>query len=1126
MKKTLFLTLALAEITSAEVVSTVTLVDGTANATADLSGETINVTLQDDGKTDTQPNEIFAVGATITDTDDATDLPGNSDVNATVTSGSAKNWTAALGKGANHIGNISMTFQGDYTGTKTAFAALHASPTQAGLVTGDVTLTFNSGSYSSFTEGNDNSKDKGYYAVSVAGAYNSSIAGTVNIVINNGSFGNKYNANSVYNSSIIGGHAYKGNQGSIGATNLCINGGKILGNVYGGGQGGTITGDTAVTITNLTAFETHTADNLISAGGQDGLGTIEGNASVSFDNVNGSYAGMVSGGTNVNGTSTLNITNSTLQLSNVADFDTINLGKNTTLTVTGNITTGDKAQFSFSFDEEIVKTMTENGFGDGVVSGIFSGEGTFIAGDSATLNGKAIVAVNNNKLTLANTSVYYLIQGSTNIGNHGLDMPAEHDDIDAAYAWYTAKDTTLYIHEATNAYASMGDVLKNVHGEGSVVLRAAANQPDAYTYTVNLTGKTHATGMLLTAPDEAQGYKEDKHVHIHLGNDKESADISSFSNIVSYAETSIYVNGQLTAEEGRGHFNNVSSIGGNLYIYLNDQTYHFAGTTSALCTENEWGYLIIGNNTGKDVDVIIDNLVGSDLSDDLIGDWWTEYIEFGSCFQNVDSENKSTFSVEVKSIDTKGHIFFNANDLTVKANFNIEEGNKFWQKQYSKSESNLHTASLTLTGQGTYVLDEGMDIEDNFGKLSTEKNSDSYKWQGIVEVNNLDATDSENGTGRGIDYSFYGNEQSTVHFRGFKGDVVQWATDGTVADAQPDTITIVQDLQLTNTEKMNAYEVTGGISTQHYTGNISGTGDFVVSATENKLINLSGDLSNWEGELKTTAGNHYVTLSGSASTVNAAISASGGALNLSVNTPDTTTTFNKAVNVTSITVSDGSIATLTKESTAGNIRILGEAAELSQGINISASTLSNGHIAQAAITAVNTDTVLLNNITANDLRLYGNGVNFKSVLNEQFVQTGTANAINKVLLETAALSGITLANDGAKVELEVQNTVAWNNVVTDALNEVTIKLNGFTVEGLQIGQTYTDDYSAFLTITPTGEAAGVTVADLLASEYDMIRYIQFADGLHIYMTQAIPEPATTTLSLLALVGLVSRRRRK
>ena len=126
--------------------------------------------------------------------------------------------------------------------------------------------------------------------------------------------------------------------------------------------------------------------------------------------------------------------------------------------------------------------------------------------------------------------------------------------------------------------------------------------------------------------------------------------------------------------------------------------------------------LVIGrNSTDATVCVTLDALTGSDLGDEDIGNWKREYINLGYASGENFAEEGS-FSINVRSINTKAYIMINNYYNDISANFNIEKGNKFWQKQYVKGTFNKrYDASLTLTGEGTYVLDVNSGIEANFG---------------------------------------------------------------------------------------------------------------------------------------------------------------------------------------------------------------------------------------------------------------------------------------------------------------------------------------------------------------------------------------------------------------------------
>ena len=325
--------------------------------------------------------------------------------------------------------------------------------------------------------------------------------------------------------------------------------------------------------------------------------------------------------------------------------------------------------------------------------------------------------------------------------------------------------------------------------------------------------------------------------------------------------------------------------------------------------------------------------------------------------------------------------------------------------------------------------------------------------------------------------------------------------------------------------------MTGGIAKQDYTGSISGKGDFVVSATDSMDVTLSGDITEWEGNLKATAGEQTVTLSGAATTVNAAVAAEGGKLALTV---DNSATFNKEVKVTSLTVNSGSTAKLTKESTAGTVKLTGE---LSNGISIIDNTLSSidntlrsGRIANGSITSTaTTDTVELDGISASNLRLYGKDVTFHSDEADVFFMAEEVGSHTEVKFRSDIFSGMTLADDGALASLSVSNTIGGVGVTDLKLTNVIIILDGFTMETLEDHPWGDWDWTnTALSIDPseaTTFSGGVTVQELLAADYASVTYSQTESGLTIRM-QNIPEPTTATLSLLALAGLAARRRRK
>ena len=1124
-----------------------------------------------------------------------TTATGDVDVNVTAgTTGST--WAAAFGGSASQTltGDVSLSFSGEYTGSATVFGAVNT-----GSVTGDVTLVFDAenASYASFTDVN-NSNNK---AVSLVGSYQADIDGTFNVVINKGEF--KYD--------ILGG-VHTGNK-TIGATSITINGGTIADDVYAGGLTGTITGNTAITITNLAALSTHTSTNIISAGGKGG--TIGGDSSVTFSGVNGTYAGTVSGGTNVAGASTLVVdNNSKLVLGNVTAFDSFTVEEGSTLTVNGNITTD--ATLSISYDAETVANKKDNGLGVGTLVGLVTGDGTFNLGEGATINAMTVDGTNG-KDFIINNAIYYVMdsvvldapespvaprEGNVyslgngkeilessvvNVGVHERSAPIATEGANEALGYYVGGDGTLCIMGDVSETKTAGQILESVHGDGNVILRTAGYEnPDGTLpqLHVSVDSKINVTGELYLAPywvGSRQGAMNfQPGVVLEL---EEGADISSFSGVyMCYPESIIALNGTLGRNsESVGHINNLQAYGSSsTYLFVNKNTNDhivLGGDTVLQPYEHGAGtmagssFYIVAN---KDNSVInIEHLVGTETRATL---------NFQSQKDDVyekDTAVNSTLVIE--SFDFRGMILFPGSQTmegSLHIDVNLLDGQWITSEQYDSlyAKYALQKPSLTLKGTGTYVLKDTKDIQINIGRLSTEYDEQGSRiWRGTVQMTKVDGTNATNGTGHGIDFSYYGNEASYVDMRGFKGDVVTWAADGSVKADQPSSVDIAPNLILSNTDDMVAYEVTGGIETQNYKGCISGDGDMVISAAESKNINIEGSINSWTGDLTVTNGTHNVQLANDAEAVvvkgtfsdaEAVVvkgtfsDAEDAALNLTVDTAKGTT-FQKAFDVNSLTVNNGATAAVTTTSRAGNVQISGrqasDSATIANGMTITGNSISGGMAEQATLafttdadnsvsaatlqsvtlTSVTGSRVTMADIEASDVYLMGLGVDFYSIVTQtQFTVTEAAveggKAFNEVRFESDIFDGMTLANDGATATIGVSNEVDWAAFgVNDALSNVTIMLTGFTLEGYSSGEGWPTENLVFYTgLTTDAAEAGVSaLLNLDLQKYDVVTYNQTNAGLEIRLehlsAHSIPEPTTATLSLLALAALAARRRR-
>ncbi len=296
-----------------------------------------------------------------------------------VSGGNASSWYGAHTSG-DFNGNVTLRLSGANSGGNTVFGAVNA-----GTVFGDVYLDLNAEKavFNSFTQTNP---------VSLAGAYNAAVTGTLHaqlgagtfehdvigglhtasggqsigktrIYVNGGTYkGNIYgggfagrvgqasapqnNAGAVSNVTLTGGTingaVYAGGNGDTinGDTAVSVVGGTILGGIYGGGASGKINGNTHVTIDgNIARLRSSAEAQWINISGGGTGGTISGNSTVTLKNlkpgnlINGAdrYAGTISGGTNVTGTKTLTLENVSIKSldATLSDFDVVNVTRNT-----------------------------------------------------------------------------------------------------------------------------------------------------------------------------------------------------------------------------------------------------------------------------------------------------------------------------------------------------------------------------------------------------------------------------------------------------------------------------------------------------------------------------------------------------------------------------------------------------------------------------------------------------------------------------------------------------------------------------------------------------------------------------------------------------------------------------
>lgn len=783
------------------------------------------------------------------------------------------------------------------------------------------------------------------------------------------------------------------------------------------------------------------------------------------------------------------------------------------------------------------------------------------------------------------------------VGNHDFENvsgkvsgPALVAEANAASGYVVTEGGILAITGAETAgNLTAGEVLTSTTGNGDIILRAPGyeyNELHQPPFEVKIKGTSQCSGNLYLSPkiipnstnlvDSIQNY-DCCSLQVFL---EDGANISSFNSInLGVSTDELAINGKLGNDQNGNHLNNVTFLGSYSTLHINtsanDAGIVLGGTTTVASyhyapefgDEADYGAMVTLNfnqNATLKIEHLTSNVAGASQASDML-----EYLYLTTGYTNAtEIATNIAAVVDIDSFDYRGNIiFWGLQDGSIKLSITLknENGVEQWlsSSQYAQFYS-ISTDSLTLKGSGRYILEEGNDILVNFGRLSTQKDADdNHLWQGTVQIDNLDATES--GTGQGIDFAYYGNEQSHVDIRGFKGDVEQWDINQEVTPKTDETaVTIAPNLILTNTDKMSAYEVTGGADIQNYTGSISGEGDFVVSSAGSHQINYSGDLSGWQGDMKVTQGNHQVNFGGDATVVNADILREGGTLAVTVGAPNAekAVVFHGDMKVDSLTTYAGTSAEFTQDAAKPQaIREIGayqfsnhaESMKIAQGVSIAGTAITgladvvgqisnaqiqtgagdtysieNVHLTNSAITAA-CDRVTFKDVSANGLYLSADG---NGTVYESLDQQGTFKynaATQTVEFSSSSFSGMVLealTDNSAVVKLTVKNTVEqWQETVGDMVAHVKITLEGFSIENQTAGIVYADP--SFLQIQTDGvSASGLAVSDMLEQEFDSVYYFQNGANLEIHMMLSIPEPATATMSLLALAAMAARRRRR
>ena len=433
-------------------------------------------------------------------------------------------------------------------------------------------------------------------------------------------------------------------------------------------------------------------------------------------------------------------------------------------------------------------------------------------------------------------------------------------------------------------------------------------------------------------------------------------------------------------------------------------------------------------------------------------------------------------------------------------------------------------STLVLTGTGSYNIGTARALAA--GVTFAED------WQGSVRLT---------GTLAGDTLSGLSGADSWVELYGVSGYLSR-------ADAQTGAQTYAANLKLTDAGETAAWDLNNGYKgdIRTFTGKISGEGTLLRSSykgTDQTLI-FTGDVSEWRGSLKhePNASKNSgavvktdVTFSGS-SEINVAMRTNGkGELNVTIDdehlSAGSKVNINNAVSATNFTVTEGTAARLNSTLQLSGIAELQAAASLELG---SVVTLAAG-----------TEAATMETVSVSDSEIRGTAA-ISAIRNMQMREMNGDYVIGNVEMHAVDISGsnatLTLANvnldDTCSINLGSAGSVGFDDstlgitmtalplAATEALHvDCSTLLQSCAYGNLELNFNYTAEemyMRGYQTLSVEFGAAGdYSNLELSLSNAEFKGFVgsiaQFA---------LAPEPATTTLSLLALSALAARRRRR
>ncbi len=510
---------------------------------------------------------------------------------------------------------------------------------------------------------------------------------------------------------------------------------------------------------------------------------------------------------------------------------------------------------------------------------------------------------------------------------------------------------------------------------------------------------------------------------------------------------------------------------------------------------------------------------GGDTTRTITVDEFTKKGTGAVVFENVDltaGAAKLEGDVTFNNLHVTGTL--DATDKTIHANSVTLDGNAtIGNLGAEKGEDGYGTMALTINGGKTYVKSEGrwtnlgsLTMADNTqlevgASLSVAGNitqaegaeSGSINTEYCLKVGTLENGSVKQGTG---DVTFAGNITAGAYIK-ILGNATVTGNVSTTRSDDKHVIEIGGNANIGGNLSCNKKVTIGG------NGSIGGTatvsGDFAVGGD----LSLQGGGS-VGGKLSATnielAAGKQLTTKGGVTVTNELTLGAGSTLSLGANAPSVSTNDSKAEGVishASLTAEGVSGKSSTEQAVLSNIRMeVAEGATLTlENVVLDANTVLTGTNSVLQVSGV---TLLLGDV--NTMLASPLTQQLLTVADDELTQISAG---PQLVLSVNSLQGLTL--EGESITLDFSGLNEETRAALDNAGSYAIAFeDSVDFEGVK-NLSMTLDGTTTTTITPD---AGGNIFTFTSTP--------------VQPGQAIPEPATATLSLLALAGLMARRRRK